>query len=188
MIFTETELPGAFIVDVERIADERGFFARSWCEDEFAARGISTPPLQANLSHNPRKGTLRGLHYQTEPYAEAKLVRCTRGALYDVIVDLRPDSPTYGQWLGVELTADSYRMLYVPAGFAHGFLTLQDNTDISYQVSAKYAPQHEAGIRWNDPAFGIEWPMEPVLVSARDQQHPDFTLIRTPKPAVVSAE
>lgn len=177
MIFTETELPGAFIIDVDRMADERGFFARSWCEDEFAAHGILMPPLQANVSSNPTKGTLRGMHFQLAPYEETKLVRCTRGAIYDVIVDLREESPTYGQWLGVELTADSFRMLFVPARFAHGFLTLRDNTDVSYQVSAKYAPGHERGLRWNDPSIGIQWPTTPVLISEKDQGHPDIHLL-----------
>lgn len=174
MIFTETKLAGAFIIDLERRTDERGFFARSWCEDEFAAHGIYLPPLQANLSSNPTKGTLRGMHYQLAPYEESKLVRCTRGALYDVIVDLREESPTYGQWIGVELTADNFRQLFVPGRFAHGFLTLEPNTDAAYQVSAKYAPGAERGLRWNDPAIGIEWPAVPQLVSAKDQVHPDF--------------
>lgn len=176
MIFTETELPGAFIIDVDRMADERGFFARSWCEDEFAAHGILAAPLQANVSSNPRRGTLRGMHYQLAPHEETKLVRCTRGAIYDVIVDLREESPTYGEWLGVELSADSFRMLFVPARFAHGFITLQDHTDVSYQVSAKYAPGAERGLRWNDPAIGIQWPIQPVLLSEKDQKHPDFQL------------
>ena len=176
MIFTETELPGAFIIDVDRMADERGFFARSWCEDEFAAHGILMPPLQANVSSNPQRGTLRGMHFQLPPYEETKLVRCTRGAIYDVIVDLREESPTYGQWLGVELTADSFRMLFVPGRFAHGFITLQDNTDVCYQVSAKYTPGYERGLRWNDPAFGIQWPIVPTLISEKDRQHPDFHL------------
>ncbi|SHJ59750.1 dTDP-4-dehydrorhamnose 3,5-epimerase [Hymenobacter daecheongensis DSM 21074] len=177
MIFTETELSGAFIIDVDRMADERGFFARSWCEDEFAAHGILMPPLQANVSSNPKRGTLRGMHYQLAPYEETKLIRCTHGAIYDVIVDLREESATYGQWLGVELTASSFRMLFVPARFAHGFLTLTDNTDVCYQVSAKYAPGSERGLRWNDPAIRIQWPFEPVLVSEKDRHHPDFRLM-----------
>ncbi len=174
MIFTETKLAGAFIIDVQRLSDERGFFGRSWCEDEFAARGINMPPVQANLSSNPRKGTLRGMHYQLPPHEETKLVRCTRGAIADVIVDLREESPTYRQWIAVELTAENFRMLFVPGRFAHGFLTLADDTDVAYQVSAKYAPGAERGLRWNDPAIGIEWPFAPVLVSAKDGAHPDF--------------
>ena len=181
MIFTETKLSGAFIIDVQRLRDERGFFGRSWCEDEFAAHGIFLPPVQANLSSNPSRGTLRGMHYQLPPHEETKLVRCTRGSIVDVIVDLREESPTYKQWLAVELTADSYRMLFVPGRFAHGFLTLEDNTDVAYQVSAKYTPGAERGLRWNDPAIGIEWPFEPILVSAKDAAHPDFQ----PLPAVI---
>ena len=174
MIFTETKLGGAFIVDVQPLRDERGFFARSWCEDEFAAHGINMPPVQANLSSNPRRGTLRGMHYQLPPHEETKLVRCTRGAICDVIVDLREESPTYRQWVAVELTADSYRMLVVPGRFAHGFLTLAADTDVTYQVSAKYTPGAERGLRWNDPAIGIAWPFAPVLVSDKDSAHPDF--------------
>jgi dTDP-4-dehydrorhamnose 3,5-epimerase len=176
MIFTETELSGAFIIDLKRLSDERGFFARSWCEDEFAEHGIKRVPLQANVSSNPKKGTLRGMHYQLAPFEETKLVRCTRGAIYDVIVDLREESPTFMKWIGVELTADSFRMLFVPERFAHGFITLEDNTDVTYQVSAKYTPGAERGLRWNDPAIGIQWPMEPTLVSEKDRNHPDFQL------------
>ncbi|WP_310395306.1 dTDP-4-dehydrorhamnose 3,5-epimerase [Hymenobacter sp.] len=174
MIFTETKLAGAFIIDLERRSDERGFFARSWCEDEFAAHGLHLPPLQANLSSNPTQGTLRGMHYQLPPHEESKLVRCTRGALFDVIVDLREESPTFGQWVGVELTADNFRQLFVPERFAHGFLTLTPHTDVTYQVSAKYAPGAEGGLRWNDPTLGIAWPAPPQLLSAKDQAHPDF--------------
>jgi dTDP-4-dehydrorhamnose 3,5-epimerase len=180
MIFTETKLQGAFIIDVKRLTDERGFFARSWCEDEFAAYGIAMPPLQANLSWNPQKGTLRGMHYQLPPHEETKLVRCTRGAIYDVIVDLREESPTYMQWIGVELTADSYRMLFVPGRFAHGFITLEANTDVAYQVSAKYTPGAERGLRWNDPAIGIQWPLQPTLISEKDSVHPDFQPVPQP--------
>ena len=172
MILTETELAGAFIIDLERLCDERGFFARTWCEEEFAAQGIELSPLQSNMSSNPTKGTLRGLHYQVAPHQEAKLVRCTRGAIYDVIVDMREGSATFGEWIGVELTADNCRQLYVPAGFAHGFLTLADNTDVTYQVSARYAPGAERGLRWDDPAFAIRWPAEPQLISTKDRTHP----------------
>ncbi len=172
MILTETELAGAFIIDLERLCDERGFFARTWCEEEFAAHGISLSPLQSNMSSNPTKGTLRGLHYQVAPHEEAKLVRCTRGAIYDVIVDMREESTTFGEWMGVELTADNCRQLYVPGGFAHGFLTLADNTDVAYQVSARYAPGAERGLRWDDPAFAIRWPAEPQLMSIKDRSHP----------------
>ena len=176
MIFTETELAGAFIIDLERLCDERGFFARTWCEDEFAAHGIGLPPLQANMSSNPTKGTLRGMHYQLAPHEESKLVRCTRGAIFDVIVDLREDSATFGEHIGVELTADNCRQLYVPGGFAHGFLTLAENSDVAYQVSAKYAPGAERGLRWDDSAFAIHWPAEPQLISAKDRNHPLYQL------------
>ncbi|WP_133273532.1 dTDP-4-dehydrorhamnose 3,5-epimerase [Hymenobacter radiodurans] len=176
MIFTETKLAGAFIIDIERLSDERGFFARTWCEDKFAAHGIHQPPLQSSISSNPKRGTLRGMHYQIAPHGESKLVRCTKGGIYDVIVDMREQSPTYGQWVGVELTADNFRMLFVPEYFAHGFITLQDNTDVSYQISAKYTPGAERALRWNDPAIGIEWPFEPVLLSEKDRNHPDIQM------------
>ena len=175
MIFTETKLAGAFVIDVERRNDERGFFARSWCEDEFAAHGIFLPALQVNVSSNPIQGTLRGMHYQLPPHEESKLVRCTRGAIFDVIVDLREESPTFSQWVGVELTSADFRQLFVPGRFAHGFLTLAPNTDVTYQVSAKYTPGAERGLRWNDPAIGIEWPTVPQLMSDKDQTHPDFS-------------
>jgi dTDP-4-dehydrorhamnose 3,5-epimerase len=180
MIFSETILPGAFIIDVERLSDERGFFARTWCEDEFAAHGLAFSLVQASLSSNPTKGTLRGLHYLAAPHEETKLVRCTRGAIYDVIVDLREASPTFGQWLSVELTADNFRTLVVPSGCAHGFLTLAANTDVSYHMSARYVPGAERALRWNDPAFAIAWPAAPRLMSAKDRRHPDFPLPATP--------
>lgn len=168
MLFTETALPGVYLVDPEPREDSRGFFARAWCREEFAAHGLATRHEQTNLAFNHTQGTLRGLHYQAEPHAEAKLVRVTRGAVWDVAVDVRPDSPTYRRWVGVELTAESRRMLYVPAGFAHGYLTLADGTELLYQVSAAYAPQAERGLRYNDPALSIAWP-EPVrLVSDKD--------------------
>jgi dTDP-4-dehydrorhamnose 3,5-epimerase len=172
MIFTETELPGAYLIDVERREDDRGFFARAWCRQEFEAHGLIARVAQANISYNRRKATLRGLHYQLPPFAEAKLVRCTRGAIYDVIVDLRVDSPTYLRWLGVELTADQHRMLYVPEGFAHGFLTLEDHTEVTYQVSQFYTPAAERGIRYDDPALGIRWPLEVQVISEKDRSWP----------------
>jgi dTDP-4-dehydrorhamnose 3,5-epimerase len=174
MIFTETKLKGAYIIDVKRIEDERGFFGRSYCEKEFEEYGLNTNIVQTNVSYNKKKGTLRGMHMQITPYEETKLVRCTRGAIYDVIIDMRENSDTYKQWIGVELTADNYRMLFVPEGFAHGFITLEDNSDVTYQVTQFYTPGSEKGIRWNDPAFNIEWPIEPVVVSEKDQAHPDF--------------
>jgi dTDP-4-dehydrorhamnose 3,5-epimerase len=175
MIFTETILPGAYLVELQKYEDERGFFARGWCQREFAEHGLASCVVQANISYNRRKGTLRGLHYQSAPYAETKLIRCTRGALYDVILDLRPSSPTYKQSFGVELTADNYRMLYVPEEFAHGFLTLLDDTEATYQVSQVYTPGAEAGLRYNDPAFAIEWPVPVQVISDKDQSWADFT-------------
>ena len=176
MIFKETQLKGAFIVEIEKREDVRGFFARVWCEKEFEARGLSFQPVQANIAFNVKKGTLRGMHYQVAPYEEAKLIRCIRGALYDVIVDLRPESSTYKQWIGVELTAKSHTMLYVPEGFAHGYQTLEDNTEGFYQVSQFYHPEAERGLRYDDPSFGIKWPMYVQVISDKDKRWPDFSL------------
>lgn len=175
MKFIPTRLAGAFIIEPHRITDQRGFFARSWCRNEFAGHGLQFQPVQANIASNRAAGTLRGMHRQIAPHEEAKLVRCTRGAIYDVIVDLRPGSPTHCQWLGVELTGDNHRMLYVPEGFAHGYLTLRPESEIFYLVSEFYAPQAERGVRWNDPAFGIEWPqMGDYLISDKDRSWPDY--------------
>jgi len=158
MIFRPTELPGAFVIEPERIGDERGFFARTWCRDEFAAHGLSADLVQCNVSYNARQGTLRGMHYQAAPHAEVKLVRCTRGAIFDAIIDVRPESPTYRGWIGVELTAENGRMLYIPEGFAHGFQTLRDETEVFYQMSTQYRAASSRGLRWDDPAVGISWP------------------------------
>jgi len=174
MKFTETKLKGAFIVELEKLSDDRGFFARSWCEKEFEARGLNSRVVQTNVSFNRKKATLRGLHYQIAPHQESKLIRCTRGAIYDVIIDLRPASPTYKQWMGVELTADNYRLFFVPEDFAHGFITLADNTEITYQVSQLYTPGSEKGIRFDDPAFNIQWPLEVKVISDKDRTWPDF--------------
>lgn len=174
MLFTETNLRGAYLIDIEQRQDERGFFARAWCQQEFEDHGLVARVVQANISYNKRAGTLRGMHYQKAPYAETKLVRCVRGAIYDVIIDLRPDSPTYMQWLGVELTAENYRMLYVPEGFAHGFQTLADNTEVTYQVSQFYTPGAEGGLRYDDPAFKIEWPVAVRVISEKDRNWPDY--------------
>jgi dTDP-4-dehydrorhamnose 3,5-epimerase len=174
VIFTEIKLKDAYIIDLEKREDERGFFARGWCQNEFEARGLAPRVVQANISYNKKRGTLRGMHYQIAPYEETKLVRCTRGALYDVIVDLRPTSPSYKQWFGLELSADNYKMLYVPEGFAHGFITLQDETEATYQVSQFYTPGSERGLRYNDPAFGIEWPAEVQVISEKDKSWPDY--------------
>jgi dTDP-4-dehydrorhamnose 3,5-epimerase len=174
MRFTETKVAGAYLIEPEPIADERGFFARTWCQEEFAANGLNRDLAQANISFNHRKGTLRGMHYQEAPHQEAKLVRCTRGAIFDVALDLRPDSPTYRAWFGAELTDENRSMLYVPEGCAHGFLTLADATEVAYQMSAPYAPAAARGVRWDDPAFGIEWPGEVVVINERDRTYPDF--------------
>jgi dTDP-4-dehydrorhamnose 3,5-epimerase len=174
MVFTETRLAGAHVIDLQPMADERGFFARTFCQREFSERGLDATFVQCNLSGSTRRGTLRGLHYQLPPRAEAKLVRCVRGAMYDVIVDLRPESTTFLQWVGVELTAESGRALFVPRGFAHGFETLGDDTEILYQMSEFHAPEAARGIRWNDPLLGITWPEDVRCISARDGAYPDL--------------
>jgi dTDP-4-dehydrorhamnose 3,5-epimerase len=174
MKFSETKLKGAFVVEIEKLTDDRGFFARSWCEKEFEAQGLTARVVQANVSYNLKKGTLRGMHYQIAPYQECKLIRCTRGAIYDVIIDLRTGSPTYKQWTGVELTADNYTMFFVPRDFAHGFQTLMDESEITYQVSQFYTPGSERGIRFDDPAFTIQWPLEVSVISDKDRTWPDF--------------
>jgi dTDP-4-dehydrorhamnose 3,5-epimerase len=172
VIFTQAPLRGAYLVDVEPSSDQRGFFARSYCADEFAAAGLGQVMRQCSISHNDRKGTLRGLHYQSAPHEEHKLVRCTAGAVFDVIVDIRVSSPTFRQWYGVELTADNHRSLFIPQGFAHGFVTLTDHAEVYYMISAAHAPDAGRGFRWNDPAFAIEWPASPTVVSARDATYP----------------
>lgn len=174
MIFHEAGLKGAYVIDLQRLEDERGFFARSWCQREFAEHGLNPRVVQCNLSFNAAKGTLRGMHYQAKPWEEAKLIRCTKGAIHDVIVDIRPDSPTFRRYFAVQLTADNRRLLYVPEGFAHGFLTLEKDTEVFYQMSEFYAPEHARGFRWNDPAFGIEWPEAVNILSPRDGSYPDF--------------
>jgi dTDP-4-dehydrorhamnose 3,5-epimerase len=174
MKFTQAALPGAYVIDIEPIRDERGFFARSWCAAEFAAHGLKPHLVQCNISFNRRKGTLRGMHYQVAPHEETKLVRCTRGAIYDVIVDLRADSPTFRQHVAVTLTAENQRMLYIPAGLAHGFQTLVDDTEVFYQMADPYAAECARGVRWDDPAFGIRWPDGERTMSAKDRQYPDF--------------
>ena len=174
MLFTATALPDVFLLDATRQDDERGSFSRTWCADELAAHGLAFVPTQTNFSVNPRRGTLRGLHYQAAPFGEAKLVRCTRGAIFDVLVDMRAASPTCGQWLGLELTADSLRQVLVPAGFAHGFLTLLPDTEVSYLMSARYVPAAARGLRWDDPGLGVQWPARPQLLSARDANYPDW--------------
>jgi dTDP-4-dehydrorhamnose 3,5-epimerase len=174
VIFTETPLGGAYVVDPEPFADFRGVFVRTWCRDEFVRNGLDPRITQSSLSHNHRRGTLRGMHYQVAPCAEVKLVRCVRGSLYDVIVDLRTDSATYLEHFGIELTADNRRALYIPEGFAHGFQTLEDATEVAYQMSEVYAPEHGRGLRWNDPAVGIRWPLENPILNERDASYPDL--------------
>lgn len=174
MIFNETKLNGASIIEIEKLRDHRGFFARVWCQKEFEEHNLVSRIRQANVSYNKTKGTLRGMHYQVTPYEETKLVRCTKGSIYDVIIDLRPASPTYTQWFGVELTAGNYKMLYVPENFAHGFQTLENDTEVTYQVSQFYTPGSERGIRWDDPAFSIDWPIEVQVISDKDKSWPDF--------------
>lgn len=174
MIFRETTVIGAWVIEPERLADERGFFARAWDGEEFAARGLAPALVQCSLSYTRARGTLRGLHYQTAPHEEAKLVRCTAGAVFDVAVDLRPDSPTFKRWFGVELSAENRLALYVPEGCAHGLLTLTENSEVLYQMSALEAPEAATGVRFDDPAFGIEWPASVVVISDRDRSYPDF--------------
>ena len=172
MRFSATEIPGVVAVEVEARVDDRGAFARLHCPEEFAAAGHPFAPVQTSLSRNPTRGTLRGLHYQPAPHAEVKLVRVVRGRVFDVAVDLRPDSPTYRGWTAAELSADGQGALLIPEGVAHGFLTLEPDTDVLYQIAPAYRPGHEAGVRWNDPAFGIAWPEAPTLISERDAGYP----------------
>jgi len=174
MIFKETRLQGAFTVEMEPIGDNRGFFARAWCQREFQARGLISCFVQNNITVSPKQGTLRGLHYQVAPHEEVKLVRCTQGAIYDVIIDLRPESPTYLEWLGTELTARNRKMIYIPGGFAHGYQILMDDTEVFYQVGQFYTPEYERGIRWDDPVFAVEWPLDVREISAKDTKWPDF--------------
>ena len=177
MIFTATALPGVYLIRPERHEDARGFFARTYCEREFAAHGLNPRMMQCAISYSKKRGTLRGLHYQLAPYAEAKLVRCAAGALHDVAVDLRLDSPTFAQHVAVELTAHNRAMLYIPEGCAHGSQTLADDTEVFYQMSACYMPEYARGVRYNDPALGIAWPIAPPVILERDATYPDFTLV-----------
>lgn len=174
MIFQKTKLPGVFEIHIEAKPDERGLFARTWCQEEFASQGLSGRLVQCNLSFTTRARTLRGMHYQVAPHEETKLIRCTRGAIYDVVLDLRPHSPAYKDWVAVELTAEKRNMIYVPEGCAHGFLTLQDGTEVIYQMSASWNQDSARGVRWNDPAFQIAWPERIEVISERDRTYPDF--------------
>jgi dTDP-4-dehydrorhamnose 3,5-epimerase len=178
MVFKELGLAGAFRIEPQRIEDERGFFARAFCQREFVAHGLNTTIAQCSISFNKQRGTLRGMHYQDAPYEEDKLVQCTRGALYDVLIDLRITSSTFKQHVAEVLTADNRHILYVPKGVAHGFITIEDDTEVSYQISEFYSPEHARGVRWDDPAFGIDWPLEVRVISERDRRYPDFDLWR----------
>lgn len=175
MKFTETPLKGAFLIELEPRKDDRGMFARVFCKREFEEHGLNPKVVNTNMSRSVYKGTLRGMHFQKAPFGECKLVRCTRGSLYDVIIDLRQDSPSYMKWYGVELSQDNEKMLFLPEGFAHGFITLEENTEATYQVSQFYSPEYEGGVRYNDPAFGIEWPLEPTVLSEKDANWPDYS-------------
>lgn len=172
MQFIETKIDGAYIIDPTKHEDDRGFFARRWCKDIFEKQGLSTDFVQANTGYSRRRGTLRGVHYQTAPHEEAKLVSCTRGSVYDVMVDLRDGSPSFGEWLGIELNDRDHRMVYVPAGCAHGYLTLEDDTELFYPVTAAYHPESEGGIRYDDPSFDIQWPIDIEVISDKDASWP----------------
>ena len=174
MIFAETKLKGVFILEIERLNDERGFFARTWCMQEFAKCGLNSNLAQCSISFNHKRGTLRGMHYQASPYQETKLVRCTAGAIYDVVIDLRHNSATFCKWLAVELSAENRCGLYVPENFAHGFQTLENDTEVFYQISESYAPEYAKGVRWDDPAFDIRWPVADRIISNKDAQYSDF--------------
>ena len=174
MIFKETKLHGAFIIEPDKFEDERGFFAHSWSEKVFAERGLDSHMVECSISFNRKRGTLRGMHYQAPPHGQVKLVRCTMGSIYDVIIDLRPRSPTFKQWMGVELTAQNRLMLYIPKDFAHGFQTLEDDTEVSYQMSDPYASESGRGVRWNDNAFNIAWPGMVSVINERDRSYADF--------------
>jgi dTDP-4-dehydrorhamnose 3,5-epimerase len=174
MVITETKLKGAFVIELDQFEDARGFFACAWSDREFAAAGLTASFVESNLAFNKKKGTLRGMHYQLPPHEQVKLVRCTRGSIYDVIIDLRRDSPTIMQWFAIEMSADNHRLLYVPGEFAHGYLTLEDDTEVFYQTSSYYAPQHGRGVRWNDQAFNISWPAAPLIMIDRDREYEDF--------------
>ena len=174
MKFHATKLPGVFEIHLEPMRDERGFFARTWCRSEFEEHGLESALVQCNISFNTRKGTLRGMHYQAAPFAETKLVRCTQGSICDVVLDLRPQSPTFKRWVAVTLTEENRNMVYVPKGCAHGFLTLQDETEVFYQMSEVYNAESARGVRWNDPTFAIAWPEKVEVISDRDHNYPDF--------------
>jgi dTDP-4-dehydrorhamnose 3,5-epimerase len=176
MIFSETKFKGAFLIEPERKEDQRGFFARTWCQQEFEDHGLNSKLVQCSISFNNKKGTLRGMHFQEAPFEETKLVRCTKGEIFDAIIDLRPNSETFKKYFSVILNEENRLMLYIPPGFAHGFQTMTDNAEVFYQMSQFYSPEHSRGVRWNDPAFGIQWPADDRIIIDRDRNYPDFTL------------
>ena len=175
MIFLETKLSGAYIVEIEKIEDERGFFARTWDKKEFYKMGLDSEFVQFNISQNKKKGTIRGMHYQEKQYKESKIVACTKGRIFDVIVDLRPNSKTFKKWISIELSKNNYKMLYVPKGFAHGFQTLEDNSEVFYQISQYHNSESSRGIRWNDKTFQIKWPLDVTVISQKDSSNPMFS-------------
>jgi dTDP-4-dehydrorhamnose 3,5-epimerase len=177
MIVTETKLRGAFVMELEKFEDERGFFAMGWSTRELAAHGLEAPLAESAISFNKKKGTLRGMHYQASPHGQIKIVRCTMGAVYDVIIDLRPESTTSKQWFGIELSAANRLMLYIPTDFAHGFQTLEDETELTYHLSHTYAPESARGVRWNDPSFAISWPLPITIIAERDRSYPDYLTV-----------
>ncbi|UCF14098.1 MAG: dTDP-4-dehydrorhamnose 3,5-epimerase [Phycisphaerales bacterium] len=176
MQFIPAQLDGVYIIELEPVTDERGFFARTFCEIEFSEHNLTSHFVQCSLAWNTSKGILRGLHYQVAPYEEVKVIRCNRGAIYDVVIDVRPDSATYGKWVATELSPGSNKMLYVPHGCAHGYQTLEPDSEVYYLISSPYAPSAQRGVRWNDPAFGVHWPITDPILSSRDRSHPDFEL------------
>ena len=174
MIFSETRLAGSFIIELEKIKDERGFFARTWDKIKFSEMNLDSEFVQSSISLNKKKGTIRGMHYQTKPYQESKIVRCTKGKIFDVIIDLRPNSTTFKKWVSVELSEDNYKMMYIPKGFAHGYQTLDDYSEILYEISEYYKPECSKGIRWNDKEFNIQWPLKEIIISEKDKTFEDY--------------
>jgi len=174
MIFSETKLSDAYIIDIEKIEDERGFFARTWDKDEFSKMGLGTEFIQSSVSFNKKRGTLRGMHYQIEPYEESKFVRCTQGKIFDVIIDLRKNSKTFKNWISVELSSLNHKILYIPNGFAHGFQTLEDNSEVHYDITQIFNSEYSRGLRWDDPTFKIEWPLDITIISEKDRKYKPF--------------
>ena len=176
MEFTKAKIQGVIVIEPEKIKDSRGFFARSWDFNEFKKNGLNTKIAQCSISYNKKRGTIRGMHYQTKPFEESKIVRCTRGSIFDVIIDLRADSKTFKEWFGIELSENNYRCMYIPKGFAHGFQTLENDSEVSYQISETYKPEYSKGISWNDEFFEIKWPLIPTIMSKKDEKFPKFNI------------